>query len=343
MRALAFAALIAAAAASLPITSPAQAAKLEKSTISLSVGGRNLVAYLPLTIADRVGFFKKHGLNVVISDFAGGSKALQALVGGSSNIACGAYEHTIFLQARGERVTAIALQNDSFGLVIGVQKKLAASYKGPQSLKGLRVGVTSPGSASAIGLGLYLHKVGLSLNDVSVIGVGGGGRAVAAMNAGQVEAMANFDPAISMLQSNGTLVPVLDTRNENDLTVLYGGPYAGSAFLTTPAFIKANPNTTQAFADAIHDALTWIAKATTDQIVDAVPKSYYGKNRALYHTVIEKNRGRFLKDGIVTMAQAKTVLNAISQSNPKVKNAHIDLAATFDNTFMEKANAAAGH
>jgi NitT/TauT family transport system substrate-binding protein len=343
MRAISFAPLIAIALVSLPVTSPAQAAKLEKPTISLSVGGRNLVAYLPLTIADRVGFFKKHGLNVVISDFAGGSKALQALVGGSANIACGAYEHTIFLQAKSEKVKVIALQNDSFGLVIGVQKKLAASYKGPQSLKGLKIGVTSPGSASAIGLGLYLHKVGLSLNDVSVIGVGGGARAVAAMNSGQVDALANFDPAISMLQSDGALVPVLDTRNEKDLVALYGGAYAGSAFLTTPSFIKANPNTIQAFADAIHDALVWIAKASTDQIVDAVPKSYYGKNRALYHTVIDKNRGRFLKDGIVTMTQAETVLRAISQSHPKLTKAHIDLAQTFDNSFMEKAKAESAH
>jgi NitT/TauT family transport system substrate-binding protein len=335
MRALAFTALIVAALATLAL--PGQAATLEKPSISLSVGGRNLVAYLPLTIADRLGFFKKHGLNVTISDFAGGSKALQALVGGSADIACGAYEHAIFLQSRHEDIKAVAVQNDSFGLVIGVQKKLAAGYKGPQSLKGLKIGVTSPGSASAIGLGLYLKKAGLSLNDVSVIGVGGGPQAVAAMKSGQVDGLADFDPAISMLQKDGTLVTVLDTRNEKDLKALYGGPYAGSAFLASGAFIKANPNTMQAFGDAIHDALVWIAKASTEQIVDAVPKSYYGDNRALYETVINKNRGRFSKDGIISIEQAKTVFNAISQTHPDLKKAHLDLTNTFDNSFMENA------
>lgn len=339
MRAFAFVSLLGATLVSLAVAAPLQAATLEKPNVSLSVGGQNLVAYLPLTIADRLGFFKKHGLNVAISDFAGGSKALQALVGGSADIACGAYEHAIFLQAKGADVRVIALQNDSFGLVIGVNKKVAANYKGPQSLKGLKIGVTSPGSASAIGLGLLLTKAGLSVNDVSVIGVGGGARAVAAMNSGQIDAIANFDPAISMLQHEGTLVVELDTRNEKGLAELYGGPYAGSAFLTTPAFIKANPNTTEAFAGAIHDALVWIAKATTDQIVDAVPESYHGGNRELYHAVIEKNRERFTKNGIVTMAQAKTVLNAISQSNPELKEANIDLTKTFDNSFIEKAQA----
>ncbi len=339
MRTHSFIPLVAVALVSLLPAGTAHSATLEKPSISLSVGGRNLVAYLPLTIADRLGFFKKHGLNVVISDFAGGSKALQALVGGSADIACGAYEHTIFLQAKGQKVKAIALQNNSFGLVIGVSNKLAASYKGTQSLKGLKIGVTSSGSASATGLGLLLKKAGLSLNDVSVIGVGGGASAVAAMNSGRVDAMANFDPAISMMENDGTLVPVLDTRKENGLVSLYGGAYAGSAFLASADFIKANPNTTQAFADAIHDALVWIAKASTDQIVGAVPKSYYGDKRELYHSVIEKNRERFTKDGVVSMAQAKTVLNAISQEDPALKSAHIDLPETFDNSFMEKAGA----
>lgn len=338
MRTLALAPLFAVALMSLPIGSPAQAAKLENAPISLSVGGRNLVAYLPLTIADRLGFFKKEGLNVTISDFAGGSKALQALVGGSADIACGAYEHTIFLQAKGVKVKVIALQNDSFGLVIGIQKKLAANFKGPQSLKGLKIGVTSPGSASATGLGLYLKKAGLTLNDVSVIGVGGGASAVAAMNSGEVQAMSNFDPAISMLQHDGTLVPVMDTRKEKDLKELYGGAYAGSAFLVNASYIKAHPRRLQAFADAIHDALIWISKASTDQIVKAVPKSYYGGNPSLYRTVIQKNRRRFSKTGLVSMLQARTVLNAISQTHPKLKKAHIDLAETFDNSFIKKAD-----
>jgi len=42
--------------------SAAQAADLEKSSIRLAVGGKTLVAYLPLTIAERRGYFTKEGL-----------------------------------------------------------------------------------------------------------------------------------------------------------------------------------------------------------------------------------------------------------------------------------------
>src|SRR4051794_11217061 len=58
----------------------AQAPKPEKEALSLAVGGQGLIPYLPLTIAQRMGLFTRQGLAVEISDFAGGSKALQALV-----------------------------------------------------------------------------------------------------------------------------------------------------------------------------------------------------------------------------------------------------------------------
>jgi NitT/TauT family transport system substrate-binding protein len=58
----------------------AQAQTLEKPNITLAVGGKTLVAFLPLTIAERRGLFESEGLKVEINDFQGGSRALQSLV-----------------------------------------------------------------------------------------------------------------------------------------------------------------------------------------------------------------------------------------------------------------------
>ena len=66
--ALAFAAVLAV---------PAGAQGLEKPKITIGVGGKPLIYYLPLTIAERKGYFKQEGLDVEIQDFPGGAKALQ--------------------------------------------------------------------------------------------------------------------------------------------------------------------------------------------------------------------------------------------------------------------------
>jgi len=89
------------AGASLPLLNalPARAQGApEKPKLTLGVGGKALLYYLPLTIAERQGHFRDFGLDVEINDFAGGARSLQALVGGSVDLVTGAYEHTIRMQ-----------------------------------------------------------------------------------------------------------------------------------------------------------------------------------------------------------------------------------------------------
>jgi NitT/TauT family transport system substrate-binding protein len=316
-------------------------AQLEKPNLTLAVGGKTLVAYLPLTIAERLGLFDKEGLKVTINDFAGGSRALQSLVGGSADVVCGAYEHTILMQAKGIHIKSVALQNDSLGTVIGLTPEKAKSYHSPKDLAGLKIGVTSPGSASSLGVALLLAKVGMTLDKVSIIGVGTGASAVAAMKSGQIDGMSNFDPAILLLERDKLLVPVVDSRTRKGLDELYGGPMAGSSFYLTEDFIKRNPRTTQAFVNAIVKAMHWLAKASVDEIVATVPTEYYaGGDRAVYAKMLELNRGAFTKDGRIQPAWAETTYRAALTNDPKLKSAKIDLKETYDNSFADKANAA---
>jgi len=81
--------------------SSAAAPALEKKDVKIAVGGKTLFYYLPLTLADRLGYFKDEGLEVEIVDFAGGAKSLQALIGGSADFVSGAFEHTINMHAAG--------------------------------------------------------------------------------------------------------------------------------------------------------------------------------------------------------------------------------------------------
>ena len=81
----------------------------EKPQLTLAVGGKNLLYYLPLTIAEQLGYFKAEGLDLKIVDFAGGSQALRALVGGSADVVSGAFEHTVNMQPKGQRLRAIVL------------------------------------------------------------------------------------------------------------------------------------------------------------------------------------------------------------------------------------------
>src|SRR6185369_18081632 len=112
-------------------TAPAQAQAPEKTKVVLGVGGKPLLYYLPLTIAERKGFFKEQGLEVEINDFGGGAKSLQALIGGSVDVVTGAYEHTIRMQAKGQDVRAVVELGRFPAVSVGVKTAKAANYKSP--------------------------------------------------------------------------------------------------------------------------------------------------------------------------------------------------------------------
>jgi NitT/TauT family transport system substrate-binding protein len=331
------AALALAFAPALAFCPAGHAAHLEKPSIRLAVGGKALVAYLPLTIAERRGYFSREGLDVEINDFQGGAKALEALIGGSADVVCGAYEHTLYMAAKGIAIEAVALQANSFGLVAGIAKDKAAAYHALPDLKGMKIGVTGPGSASAMGLRMLLAKASLTADDVSIIGVGGGAAAVAAVKAGRVDAIANFDPVISLLQRDGAIKTILDTRKREDLDFLYGGPFAASAFYVDARFAQRNPETVQAFVNAVVAALAWLDKASTDDIVATVPPEYYAGDRALYRAMIESNRERVSPDGRISREAAEITYRNLAMFDDTLKRAKIDLAKTYDNAFVERA------
>ena len=53
-----------------PVLVGAQGAP-EKKDVHIAVGGKASLYYLPLTIAEQLGYFKDEGLTLKISDFAG--------------------------------------------------------------------------------------------------------------------------------------------------------------------------------------------------------------------------------------------------------------------------------
>src|SRR6218665_3943840 len=170
--------------------------KPEKSKLAIAVGGKASFYYLPLTIAEQLGYFKAEGLEVEISDFAGGARALQAVVGGSADVVSGAYEHTINLQNKNQIFQAFVLQGRAPQIALGISTKTMPNYKSVADLKGKKIGVTAPGSSTNMMANLVLSRAGLKAADVSFIGVGTAAGALTAMRSGQIDAISNIDPVM---------------------------------------------------------------------------------------------------------------------------------------------------
>ena len=326
--------------AGVAIAAGALAQAPEKKKITIAVGGKSLFYYLPLTVAERKGYFKDEGLEVEIPDFAGGAKALQALVGGSADMVSGAYEHTINMAAKKQPITAVVLQAKYSSIVLVLPKDKAAKYKGPQDLKGLKVGVTAPGSSTNMFVNNLLARGGLKPTDVSIVGVGTGAGAFAALDKGELDALVNLDPVLTQLESTGKFVTLYDTRTEKGMKDVYGGEYMAAVIYVTDEFVKKNPNTVQAVVNAMVRADKWIAKATPQEIVELMPAEFKSGNPSLYKEGLLKNMIGFSENGEMSMKASENVYKVLRQFEPSVIAAgKIDLGSTFDNSFVKKANA----
>ncbi|NLD70976.1 MAG: ABC transporter substrate-binding protein [Limnobacter sp.] len=319
----------------LPATVFAQA--IEKKKLTIAVGGKNLFYYLPLTIAEQLGYFKDEGLDVDIVDFAGGSAALRAVVGGSADVVSGAYEHTINLQSKGQFFSEFVLQGRAPQIVLAVSTKTMPDYKEIGDLRGKKIGVTAPGSSTNMMANFVLAKGGLKPSDVSFIGVGAGKGALAAVQSGQVDAIANLDPVISMLQQEGALKIVSDTRTLAETDAVFGGPMPAGCLYAPAEFIQKNPNTTQALTNAMVRALKWLQQAGPSDIVKTVPESYLLGDRALYLAAWTNVREAISPDGLLPEAGARTALRTLQTFDPSLQGKPIDLSKTFTNEFVRKA------
>ena len=318
------------------ITTPG--APLEKPKVVIAVGGRAALYYLPLTIAERLGYFNEEGLQIDVMDFAGGAKALQAMMGGSADVVSGGFDHVMVMRARGQNLKGFVLQGATPAISLGIAKDRAAHYKSAADLKGMKIGVSAPGSSTHAFVNYLLASAGLAPEDVSIIGVGTGPAAVAAMQAGHLDAIASIEPAITMMERAGTIKVVVETVSVQGAKAVYGSPLPSGSLYTREEFIKANPNTVQALTNAMVRALKWLKTATADDVAKAVPSEYLLGDRTLYLEAYRKNSESYSRDGLFSAAGAEAQLKVLSGFEQAVREAkELNPADAYTNDFVRDA------
>jgi NitT/TauT family transport system substrate-binding protein len=309
----------------------------EKTRISIAVGGKSAFYFLPLTIAEQLGYFKAEGLDVEITDFSGDPRATQAVVGGLADVASGAFEHTIELQSRGHNFQSFVLQGRAPAIAMGVSHKTMPHYTRVADLKGKRIGISAPGSSTNMVANLILQRAGLKAGDVSFIEVGTAAGALAAFRSGRIDAMSNVDPVITMLEQKGEIRIIADTRTLKGTSDVFGGPMPAGCLCAPVEFIQKNPKTVQALTHAIAHSLKWLQTAGPSDIIKTIPESYLLGDRALYLAAFNKVREAISPDGMMPDEGPRTAAKVLASFDPTIKVDKIELAKTYTNTFAQKA------
>ena len=311
--------------------------KLEKPKIMMAVDGRATLYYLPLTIAEQLGYFRAEGIDLQIVEAGGAEAALQAITSGAADVCSGAYEQTLNLQSKNQSFQSFVLQGRAPQIAFGVSTKALPGYKTITDLRGKKIGVSAVGSPSHMIASQVLMRGGVKPDEVSFVAVGMTASALLALRSLQVDAMSNIEPLMTMMEQKGELKVISDTRTLKGTSAVFGGPMPAACLYAATDFVQKNPNTCQAMANAIVHALKWLQTAGPGDIIRTVPESYLLNDRGLYLASFEKVRESLSPDGVMPDDGPRTALKAMATFDSSVKEDRIRLSKTFTNNFAQRA------
>lgn len=218
---------------------------------TIRVGYLPIFTQLPLFTAVEKGYFKEGGLNVELKSFAGGAPLLEALAGGSIDIAGAANVISLF-QAREQGFDFVVVLGDA-----GIAKKLPdiqvnmvrkdSGINTLKDLEGKRFGIPNLGNINWLYNMEYLSRNGVDTSKISWVEIGIP-RAPTALLTRQVDIATTVEPFTTVLLDSGEARPVY-----SELVELAPGGLI-SVLVARGAWAKANMKALTQWAQTIRRA-----------------------------------------------------------------------------------------
>ncbi|ANS73278.1 hypothetical protein AWM70_00685 [Paenibacillus yonginensis] len=285
----------------------------EKATIRVGlVGGGMTPIITQIGIND--GSYEQAGITVKKEEFSSGADMVQALVGGSLDIALGSYEHVLRQQKNGLGVKAYGEIFNGGGYALVVKKD--APYQSLADLKGKTLAVTKVGSLSDTVLREGLKDAGIDgSKDVQIINGGSGATMLAAIESGKTAGGMASEPTVSQMVATG------------NYRVLYDPPYdfAGIVVMAKTDWVDKNQDAMRRFLQ-VSSEINDRAQQDPASAVAAMLKEFNQVPADVMETAV-KNQLAKVPEGLkVTEAGAKKV------SDIEIEQGVINKEIPFDQT-----------
>ena len=301
----------------------------------MAVGGQAQLIYLGASLAQELGFYTDEGLAVTLQDFPGGRMSLEALLGGSADVVCGFYEHTIQMAAEGRDLRAFVTMLRYPGLVAVAANPGVSRI---EDLKGKIVGVSAVGSSTQIFLNYLLVTHGVKPDDVSATSIGMSATAVGAVTRGKVDAAIMTEPALSVARGKMPALRILaDTQTKEGVRAVFGvDSYPSVVLYSKTQWLEQHGKEAQRLARAVTRALEWMRVHSAEEIRQRMPPEFRTEDMESDLAGLRTLQGMLSPDGKLTPESAEAVRKVLSASLDKVRTATIDLTKTYTNEFVAR-------
>ena len=295
-----------------------------QTTLTVGKAAPNADPIIPVDVGNTLGIFKKHGLDLKIVDFTGGSKMATAVAAGSIDIGDGAGTE-MALVAKGVPMTAIC---ETAGPIpfIGIGVPYDSPIHTIDQLKGKKIAFSSAGSLTEW-LSKELERTqGWGPNGVTGVSIGNGaGNIISSFRAHLVDADIGVTSLFLAMEEKKTgrlLFPVSK----------YEGNLASGTLYASNDLIKKNPNAVREFVAGWVDTVNYIRthKAEAVKIESTIagfPESVMSKDYDLTVGMFSK-ACEFDPESLATLKRSFADLKLLPTSP--------DMSKLYTNAFLPK-------
>ncbi|HLR35283.1 MAG TPA: ABC transporter substrate-binding protein [Tissierellales bacterium] len=259
--------------------------ELEKIIISEMRGE----SWLPVYVAEMLGYFKDEGLETEFVVYKDGPIAFQGMHAGDSQFCMLSTEPVLraFEEGLESKIIIPTVKSKQYMFASNVDITNIEELKGKAIFGGM------PGSAPYSFVISALEEAGLTKNDVEWINMEYGA-ALAALEEGSIAA-AYFDGIyINELEKIDANI-LINTCDPEQHKAIYGSEYYESQMVTvTKEFAEENPETVQKFVNAVMKGIKWQSEHSDEEVAKLVAPMFEGKDMV---EVIGILRGSLTKDG----------------------------------------------
>ena len=182
-------------------------------------------------VTEQLGLFQKHGVNVELISFPGGTVGLQALIAGDIQFASEDGVAGLSADLRGANLYFIAGMINTFPFSILSRPEIRT----PQDLRGKKILISRYGSSSDTAVRVAVEKHGLKPDkDVIILQGGGQSERFGALRAGAVDA-AIVSPPLNLAGKKMGFNEVIDLSQS-------GVPYSHQQIAAIKVYLDRNPD-----------------------------------------------------------------------------------------------------
>ena len=316
-----------------------QAAQAERAwpRVRLALAASQSLYHLPLTLADRLGFFRQAGIQLVWLPQESGAKALSSALSGQADVVAGAYEHLFGLHLKGIYYQSFVQMSRTPQVSLGGSTRSGMAWRSFDEIRGARLGVSSLDSTTHWTACQWLLRHGLTPDDVVFVEVGSSATVIDALRSGHIDALCNPDPVMYWLEQKSDIRLLGDTRTLHGTRQLMRGPVPGASLFAHADFLRQYPERVQALSDGLVQALKWLQTAGLTDILKTVPASHWLGDRAVYLGAFEKLRESYAVDGLVRSDDVLRAWRAHARLLGAAATRPVVTERTFTNEFVLKS------